>query len=310
MSSGLGIDRWIRGIEITSSNQDLVLTEDDGSSTQSVTVTIPTGTYFAVLPANLPSHIDSLYGEVDTQLSNNNPLGTGDYGLFRRDPTDGTFAKHSGMGLDYTDTDLADFALDFSASTLPPEIFGWAPTVSSILWASADGGTDDLVLEGPDTAGYCWASPRIAKKPSDPVYEQGHRRVSYDNRVNARWDKWRLRDFQYFNLPAVHVRNGRATRGKYAEVGGLNSGDRNNAFEDIWEWLAAGEEAIVIHDHGDTNDDIRSAQDEFELVRMQEDDLSGEVTFADIYNERDRQAEFYDLEITVERSPDWTGYTY
>jgi len=305
----LGYDRWIYPIDIDSSNNTIVFKESDVSG-QTATVSLSTGRYWAVLTSGIiPSPITSLYREIETTIGGASLPGAGTYTLERIDPTatQNTFAKKSGLRLSYSDTDLTEFGLLFSDAnfTLPPELLGYLPG------RSTDATTTGQQLDAPHTCSGTWSSPRVARKTDDTVYTQNHRRVTYDNQINDRWggEAIQFRAFRYQNVPATHVRTGRATRGAYAKVGSLADNDENNVWEDVWEAMSDGSEAIVIHDHGDTDEDFAN-QSEYELVRLTEKTLDGDIEFEETIDQKNRSAEFYDIQFEIEANPDHSPYTY
>lgn len=312
----LGIDRWIYPVTIDSSNQDLVLFEDDGAgNTAEATLTIPTGTYWCLLkpiPAGvtIPSPLTSLYEEILSEITSarnsGNLVSTGTYNIARIDPSssDNTFGKKSGLRFEYTGTDLSSFELRFGSSshTFPPEVFGFLDTRTTNATSSS------LQIDGPHTCWGTWTSVRIGRKTAGVQYEEELDEASYSRFTHVSWQRKVIRDFRYFNLPGVHVYRGRATRDKYASVGDLAKNDQNNCWEDVWARMRDGSEAIIIHDSGDTFEDINGSADNYELCRVFADSERGD--FKSTLNEEDRQAEFYTVEMSLRANPDHSPYTY
>lgn len=311
----LGIDRWIYPWEVTSSNDQIILFEDDGAgTTKTATVSVSNEVLWAIQvpvgPTGLPAPITGLYDKItdaitDEQIAGN-LISTGSYAFNRIDPADtgNTFDKKSGIRFEYLNTDIASFELRFSNSnfTFPPEIFGFADD------RSTDAVSSSLQIDGPHTCWGCWTSPRIGRKKRNPRYDQEMDEASYDRFTNVRWDSTTMRAFRYFNLAAVHVYRGRASRDKYASVGQLAKHDDNNAWEDVWDQMNDGRDAIIIHDSGDTAEDINADRDNFDVCRLAGESRRNE--FRETLREEDRQAEFYTVEQSVRLDPDHSPYTY
>lgn len=338
MAEFYGPDLWLAPIPVTSSTNQVVVTEDPNGTADQFTVTLTPSpglnsgeVYYGFKdsgaslfdPAQVYANqrrslsLVPLYTRLEDQLNANSPNGH-TYTVEAVTPP-GSSLTNSGLRVSITPGEK--FSLDFNEMgfTMDARLFGYAsdPNVqvkSVDNNTSFDADQNNSSVTGPCSRYYCWQSPRAA-------YEKRHRDQRRTFASSDRGDayKWRWtrrelkRQLSYYGVAGAHVwPDDRAGRQTEADRGGLPVGDTNNNLKQLFELACTGDQQVVI-----AHNDAASAADPLEIEEYS-DGLEAaylDPDFASVWSPQEgsrsmqHAGEKYDLTIpyTV-ADPD--GYTF
>ncbi len=288
--SSYGILRVLWPLAVTSSNQDLVVSEDSAARTD--TFSIPAGDYYQHNDASMVAGGRAgLLAELVSQLNASATLA-GTYAVAAATPA-GSSLSHSGIAL--TATGITDFTLEFSAAgtTINPRWLGFGSS-------PGDQQSTGLALASPYSLLGAWQTPHAA---SDERDQPEHTVLSSGKGWEAAHNEWDgvglPRQIFVRALYAAHILRGRGGHAGHAADAGLPVGDINNAFEDLW-WAAVGEELLVIYEEGDQ--DLQVDTHPYELCKLKpKDKLFGHLKPVE-------RGERYDLRFDLLVDPTASAY--
>lgn len=97
-------------------------------------------------------------------------------------------------------------------------------------------GTGELnYIESPAPWALCWRTPHAAASKLSTIIHDQHVSGGHGQSTQlTRWGTDQIRTFRYTEIPAAHVRLGRAGIAAYAEVAGLPLNGDTNTYEGFW----------------------------------------------------------------------------
>lgn len=288
-----GTDRFVYPVTVDSSNNVIRITETNGVTPVTRSVTLTAGDYYCLVNTP-PAGYSSLFAHITAQLNTSSTYGA-TYTVALEDPAVSSLGKKSGLKISATGGTQTNFTLRFSDGlfTAPKNLFGFSVDEASDKAATAN------VLVGDMTAWGFFTAPRTASsKNYAMVFDQRRSRGRLNSQVQNRSYTHNMRTFKYQHIMGAFVSRWRGRYEGWAANAGLMQGDDNNAFWDVWRYgFAENKPVFVIHDDGDTNTDINSAYG-YEIVKME--DEKGRDSFDALRRLTRSGGEFYDLEFTVE----------
>ncbi|QDG49295.1 hypothetical protein FIV42_00660 [Persicimonas caeni] len=263
---------------------------------------IPAGIYYAYrneFSAEYPSLFDVIEGNL------NGGVLTGNYEFQVATPTLSSDFSDGGIKLVKTSGSVSNFGWAFSYGTFDD-------TLKDVLgFAGADSNrfTSGTELVGDLARSGCWLEPEISfRKKRGNAKKIQFRNPGHTSRTiqNTRWGSLRVRRVRYGWIPAAHVHEGKVSEPGYAEVARLAQGDEGNLWFDVWEHgLSTYRHSILIHDEG--ADDLEVASHPFEIVYAGAESAFAS-DFGETLQERGELADFWTIDLVVERHPTIGNY--
>lgn len=228
-------DRWYIPIEITSSNNGFVVTEDPAGAATRYAVTVAAGTYYLYYASGGFTPGSSLYYAIRDAL---NTAGTANSYRFNADtPTSSTAQTNAGLTIDRA-SGSTSFRIDYNDAsfTMDNRWFGQASAATN---QTESGGE----VTGPYTVLGTWTSYTLTDGTASDKHSWLRRNIEESSARTAdayqvEWNEDRIRRMVYEYVPAAHVYEGRidaVDAAAYYSTGQLNVADNHNAFEQVWD---------------------------------------------------------------------------
>jgi len=292
-------DVWLRPIVIDSTNNVFRFVENAVVKT----ITLAAGTYYGHADSTYVATYPSFY------LSMAAAITAGAASTYTFAPATPTLSTaQTNRGLTLTSSPVADFTIDFSnvACTMNGNLFGYLNTETAVS------------VSGVATSKYCllgaWRNYSLGGINSQASDKRSHqvKNITYSHerpvdRYGIEWNTDTNRPIVYEYVPSGGIFIFSALESEFAATAGLAQYDENNAWEDIWVWLARSDDVIVVHDVGTAWDwllttaevvllaDVGQAQDILATARRSR-------TTADLYT--------IDIETQVKPSTGLPGYEH
>lgn len=175
------------------------------------------------------------------------------------------------------------------------EVLGWHPDQGMV---ASDQENPGDVLEPDQPMGCMWRSPRRSqRKRRNTIVDQEVAGGRGGTVHPTRWGQDLVRTFEYSNLPAATVVEGRADLGAYASVAQVGSGWKNMALYHLWRHGISTYSTIFAVYHDDYDDGVVDWTQFGEREALQSPAAS---RYADewelVASRAPRSAEFYDVE--------------
>ena len=288
-----GTDRLVYPIAIVTGANVIRLTETNGVTPVTRSVTLTAGEYYCLVNTP-PAGYSSFFAHLVSRLNTGSLYGA-TYSVALENPTVSALGKKSGIKITAAGGSQTGFTLAFSsgAFTAPKNLLGFSRTRTTDKAATAN------VIISEMTAWGFWTAPRTAShKIYKMEFDQARSRGRISSAIQNRSYTHSLRSFKYQHLVGAFVSRWRGRFAGWAATAGLAQGDDNNAFWDVWRYgFADNKPVFVIHDDGDANVDINSTYG-YEIVLMEDSKMRD--SFEPLRRMTRSGGEFYDLEFTVE----------
>lgn len=287
-------DRWYAPIEIDSTNNGFVITEDPAGAANRFAITLDAGTYYAYYGAPGISGRESLYFNIRTKLG---LAGTANnYRFNTATPTSSTAQTLAGLEVERS-SGAVEFRVDFqdASFTLDNRLFGFGTSATNQTSTSGS-------LTAPYTVRTQWTSYTLTDGTASDKrsWLMRNQYVSSERTLDAyqvEWQEDRIRRMIYENVPAAHVYEGRVDAvdaAAYYSTAQLNVADNFNAFETIWSAASRLGEVIV---QFDDISDLDPVNHEYAVVRFNRQDQRSSMDFCT--STTTRGGEFHTLDVEL-----------
>lgn len=220
------------------------------------TLIIPPGTYY--MGQSLPSGFASLPDAIVTAWNAFPESAT--FQALPRTPSGGSSRLWWGFGLTrLTGTGGWGIYPADALTTFP---------VTALLGYTVNTITTGSNITPQRVRGGCWFSYRRAdRKLTNVSLEQTVNGGRGDVLQVTRWGTDKVRLFEYSQIPAGHVREGRSDA-SYAGIAQMSTGDRNNKFQALWTaGIASHEKVLCAHNVGDADDNWYIKDHDYEVLQ-------------------------------------------
>lgn len=297
-----GYDRWLWPVVITSANQSFGWKEGGVS----LSATIAAGTYWCHNDDSLDSDYPSLYKAVEAaMLAESSVSGdSNSYVIEPGTPTGSPDQIYGGVRIRETTGAGWDW-IDFgAATTIADRPIADYPGVVECLGFEGEDGADISSVSGivysTRTAHGMWSAPELATTKLGPPQRMVTPSTQYPERDDFYVvDRGRrvVRRIGYEYVPGAHVYPDRADDLRWADVGQLGLGDDHNAMLWLWEALAEGREAILVHFEPNEDFDLQVDTHAYEVVRLEGSEARED--FRNVLSLRFANGELYDIQLPV-----------
>lgn len=281
-------------IKITSANNRIIFNHNGTNLTGSITA----GDYYAYLPDGESAEFIAAYPPLYTAMIgavNTAGTGLGTWTMTVATPVSSSAFTNSTVCLARTAGTTFNYGINTldTAMTFDARYFGFNKDEPMAV-----AGTQ---LSGSYTALGKWTSPKQhSSRLGNTINVQYHNNGNYNIRQTVKWTKDRFRMMNYNWIFANHVSTYRNNNSDYAAAGymPLAQYDHGNYFNETWESLSDGSEALIVYNDGDVDLSVTNHQYEsFSLAREYLDDISTVKAIAG------QNGEIYNLNFVIWRNP-------
>lgn len=284
-------DLIIPKVRINSTNNTILFNENGVHYSASLSV----GDYYCYFPdagesTAFQTAYPSLYVYIAAAITSE---AVGSFSLTVATPTLSNGFSNSGIALVRTAGTHFTYGpiLTSSANTFDPRYLGFNTGDTTTTQ------TSDIDLTGSYSRYGVWMSPKqhsfnIAGYIKNQYHNSGNRKV----KQTVYWNTDKIRAVHYNYVFANHISSYRNNNLDYAEAGyqPLSQYDHGNYWNDCWEQLSRGDDAIIIYNDGDV--DLSIINHSYEIVSLSnenQDELDSTRTITQ------NNAEIYDIKIKL-----------
>lgn len=267
-------DTFLTPIEITTANQVILIREDPSGAPNNVTVTLTPGTYFLHDDSSFHASRLGLYFAILDVINNGTGVNgtlsgvpTNTYTMVVSAPSASTGLTNAGVTLEALAA-ADDFQIIWASTTMDARWFGFKDA-SPATTSSATSGPDELIVS-PNGVKHRLVThdlgngSAIDKEPDPWKITRRSSDLPKDS-ITLTWGTGLRRHFTYRDIPPPFVFERRAEESEFAGEAGLETGDANNIWHDVWDAYTAGCEVVIVHNE---SSDLQIDTHEYEVTKL------------------------------------------